>query len=98
MFYIWINSVIYNYSYFENPTTINLGGSNLSLEWNGSKLKRVQLSYVDYVEYKYDDLGNRITKNIVSTILESIEHKYFYEGGRLIKEEVIDNQKGWYWL
>lgn len=76
-----INSVTYNDSYFANLTSINLGGTNLILEWTGPKLTKAHLNNNEYVEYKYDALGNRIEKNVISTILESIERKYFYENG-----------------
>ena len=91
------NDIMYNVSYedslFTNPTNITVNNKSLSLTWTGRRLTKTVLSNTEHLEYKYNDKGERISKNLIHSVTGSKEHKYYYESGKLVCDIYTDEAK-----
>jgi len=88
------NNILYNDSFFGNPTRLLINDNNYILEWTGKRLSKVILSTNEYYEYKYNSLGERISKKYINLITGYIESTYYYDNGKLIREDYNDTIKG----
>ena len=64
-------NVSYEDSLFTNPTNITVNNKSLSLTWTGRRLTKTVLSNTEHLEYKYNDKGERISKNLIHSVTGS---------------------------